>query len=105
MKFSWIGLVRFQPFDEECDSASYGEGSRIPLVLPLLVVASAFLVVAGLLLALAGYPLTASPILLVAAATSAVTAGVEWNAGMKARALNQLFVAVLAVCLLVVLAS
>jgi hypothetical protein len=103
MKFTWVGLTRLKPFDETDDRVSYADGTKLPSVLAYLVILAAFLAFAALTLAIAGHVKTTLSVGLLAIAASAVTAGVEWNAGMKARALNQLIPALVLLLLIVLL--
>jgi hypothetical protein len=94
MKFQLAGLVRMKPFDESTDAtradAVYGKTS----VLSVGVIMSALLSLVALFLALV-HAAFAFPAVGLAVAVSALTAGLEWNAGLKARAANQLFATVL----------
>lgn len=93
MKISIAGLVRLKPFDEASDKVHHG-------TLPLLALGvwTSFLVAAsGLVLAVFERPI-AKDTMIMAIAISTVTAGVEWHSGLRARALNQLFV--MALCAL-----
>jgi hypothetical protein len=94
MKFSVAGALRLKPFDESADGLRHGERySRAPLLAAGVIAAFVF-AIAGLILAMAGHS-QAMNVLLLAIALSAITSGIEWHAGMCARALNQLFAMVL----------
>lgn len=87
----WLLL---KPFDESQELAQisrvYDQGG----VLAAAIIASALASCAGLVLAAVGSSWGLA-VIGVAISASAVTAGLEWNAGLKARALNQLFSACL----------
>lgn len=90
MKISIHGLLRLKPFDESADGLCHEkEYRRSPLMAAGIVIGAA-LAVLSLILVIVGSE-WGLKVLLLAVAVSAVTAGFEWHAGMKARALNQLF--------------
>lgn len=97
MKFSPKGLWRLKPFVEDGEIAekAYAQNGLIQMG----IIASFLLSVIALVLVLAqsdfGWPVVG-----LAIAASSVTSGLEWNAGLKARALNQLFTNVLMVGLI-----
>lgn len=95
LRFSWLGLVKFRPFDErEEDSAESNLLHKKMMVLLLNCVAA--LCVTGALIALVfegTFWLYKLPMLSVACV--AVVAGIYWNEGLKAKSLNQLFMAVI----------
>lgn len=102
MKFSWSGALRMKPFDETADAALAGKTYAMSATLSVLVVVAAMLSLAALVLVLFEHPAALST-LGAAVAVTAVTSGVEWSAGLKARALNQLFAAVVVVAVVSVL--
>lgn len=94
MKFSVAGALRLKPFDESADGVRHREQyARSPLLAIGVIGAFAF-AIAGLFLAIAAHSQAMNAVLL-AIALSSLTAGLEWHAGMRARALNQLFAMVL----------
>lgn len=102
MRFDRSGLIRLKPFDESEDAAQAGSIYATSAVLTIGVVASAVLALVALLLALTKNDI--APLMLaVAAAASGITAGFEWNAGLKARALNQLCSTVVVVSVIAML--
>ena len=94
MRVSVTGLMRLKPFDE---SAERQAALKADTSMPFLGVG----VVAGACLSLASFVLVlldkqyALDVLALALSVSAVTAGLEWHAGLKANALNQIFSVVL----------
>jgi len=102
MRFDRSGLLRLKPFDESEDAAKAGSIYATSAVLTIGVVTSAVLALVALLLALTKNDV-ALLMLAVATAASGITAGFEWNAGLRARALNQLFCTVVAVSAVAVL--
>lgn len=96
MRFSFTGLLKLKPFDESDDAKRETELFATNNLLALGVLASFLLALCALGLTLTGSHL-AWFALSSAAAVSAITAGLEWNAGLHARALNQLFITVIVV--------
>lgn len=92
MKFSLIGLVRLKPFEESVDGVRPGAVYAKSGFFTLAILLGAALNFVALGFALARHPEEAIDVLCVAIAVSAVTAGMEWNSGLRARALNQLVV-------------
>ena len=91
MRFTLLGLLRAKPFDESSDPPAGDIYVRSPL-LAVLIVLGAGLCLAGMYqAATGGSSETVVVLIALAVAVSAITAGIEWNAGLKARALNQLF--------------
>lgn len=84
--------LRFKPFDETSDGLVAGGVYARSSILTVAVFAGACLGVASLVLALTANPV-APRVLAAALGVSAITAGLEWHAGLKARSLNQLFAA------------
>lgn len=99
MKFSLRGLVRLQPFDESPDVDRAGAIYANSRLMALGVIGSFLLAVIALVLTIMASPF-AWPALAIGVGVSAVTAGLEWNAGLRARSLNQLFVTGLAAVLI-----
>lgn len=102
MKFNPGGILHLKPFDETTDAQVAGATYASSPLLAIGILASAGLGLAALALVLFGLP-SALPVLGMCVAASAVTAGLEWHANLKARALNQLFAALVmtgVVCLL-----
>jgi hypothetical protein len=99
MKISIAGLARLKPFDEKQDHSIAGSVYAGSVILKVGVISSVFLAAAALLAAVQG-SVHASNIVALAVAVSALTAGMEWHAGLRARALNQLFVTVLCACVI-----
>ncbi|BBN90684.1 hypothetical protein [Azospira sp. I09] len=90
MKIHLPGLLQLKPFDESADARIAGKIYASSPALAAGVVISGVLGVAALGLQLFGHE-SALPVLGLCIAVSAVTAGLEWHANLKARALNQLF--------------
>lgn len=104
MKCSLSGLVRLKPFDESEEKPKAGTIYADSVFFGVAIVAGGFLALTALALAFAGSK-HALEVLAGAVGLSAVTAGFEWHAGLKAKALNQLFAVVLAALLFGVLGS
>lgn len=104
MKYWLTRLVRLKPFDESAETPRAGTIYANSVFFTIAIGASAFLAVTAFALALAGAK-HAQEVLAGAVGLSAVTAGVEWHAGLKARALNQLFTVVLAAFLFAILSA
>lgn len=102
MKYSLSGLVRLKPFDESEETPRAGSIYAGSAFFTVAIVASGFLALTALALAVTGSE-HALEVLAGAVGISAVTAGLEWHAGLKAKALNQLFTVVLAAILFGVL--
>ena len=94
LRFSWLGLVKFRPFDEqEEDGADSKLLHKKTMVLILNCVAA--LCVTGALIALAFEgTLWLYQLPMLSVACIAVVAGIYWNEGLKSKSLNQLFMAV-----------
>lgn len=88
------GLLRLKPFDETADEVEPGAVYAKSWALTLGVAASAGLASLALLLAATGST-AAMTVLAICVAISSVTAHLEWHAGLRARALNQLFATLL----------
>lgn len=102
MNINLRGLLQLKPFDESADARVAGKTYASSPLLAAGIVVSGILGVLALGLQLFGHE-SALPVLGLCIATSAVTAGLEWHANLKARALNQLFAAVVVtvvICLL-----
>lgn len=93
MKFTIAGLFKLKPFDEEAEAELAQEKYKGSRVLRLSVGVTAAMAVCGLMLTVLESQ-AAMRVTFAAVGASAVTAGMEWNAGLRARALNQLFVTV-----------
>lgn len=105
MKLNARDFLKLKPFDETSDALVSGSVYERSPILTMAIVLSAILSIASLVFVLASQP-AALHVLAAAIGVSAVTAGLEWHAGLKARALNQLTAAgVVAIgfCLLPVL--
>ncbi|MBN9424734.1 MAG: hypothetical protein BGO63_10470 [Candidatus Accumulibacter sp. 66-26] len=98
MKLSLLGLMKLKPFDETDEKPKAGSIYANSVWFSAVIMAGGFLALAALALGVAGSEY-AFNILAIAMCISAVTAGMEWHAGLKAIALNQLFTAVLAALL------
>ncbi len=96
MKYSLRGLLQLKPFDDTADSRAAGPIYASSPLLAAGIVISASLGILSLGLLLFGHE-SAITVLGLSIATSAVTSGLEWHAGLKARALNQIFVTVVLV--------
>lgn len=94
MKTRFRDWLRLRPFDESAESdGALGAYSQSPLLM-VAAVATVLLAVAAAGLAIAGFP-QAFDTIRASIAAGAVTAGLEWNAGLKARALNHMFMVLL----------
>lgn len=103
MKIRIGQMLKLKPFDETDDLLQAGAFYASTRLHMICVVCSAALAVSALMLAILG--LAGSLVTLaIAVALSAVTAGLEWNAGLRARALNQLFTTVIVTLCIAVLA-
>lgn len=98
MKCSLIGLVRLKPFDETEETPRAGTIYAGSVFFTVAILAGGFLALTALALAVVGSK-HALEAFASAVGISAVTAGFEWHAGLKAKALNQLFAVVLAAIL------
>lgn len=96
MKISLAGFLKFKPFDEASDGVDYEERYANSRALSIGIVLSFSVAFVGLLLAIIGHE-AAIDTVLIAVGISAVVSGMEWHSGLRARALNQLFVTVLCV--------
>ena len=91
MRFTLLGLLKAKPFDESSDPPAGDVYVRSPL-LAVLILLGAGLGLAGMYQsATSGSLESVVALISLAVAVSSITAGIEWNAGLKARALNQLF--------------
>jgi hypothetical protein len=90
VKITITGLLALKPFDEAAESARAGSTYANSVILTVGVVSSAALAFAAVAMALTGHR-QAMLVIGVAIGVSAITTGFEWNAGLRARALNQLF--------------
>lgn len=90
MKINLPGLLQLKPFDESADARIAGKTYASSPALTAGVAISAVLGVLALGLQLFSHE-SALTVLGLCVAVSAVTAGLEWHANLKARALNQLF--------------
>lgn len=93
---SWRGLCRLKPFDDGPEDERAPESYRSSVLMTVLSGASSLTAIGAVLGAATGLS-AALELLGVALGLSAITAGLEWHAGLRARALNQLFVIVLVV--------
>jgi len=96
MKISLIGALRLKPFDEHVDARCAGALYARSRILTALVLATALSALVALGMVFVGHPSSLLAIG-VSVSISAITAGMEWHAGLHARALNQLFATVIAV--------
>lgn len=94
MKCSLSGLIRLKPFDESEERPKAGAIYAGSVFFSVAIIACAFLAITALALSIVK-SVHAIEILACTIGVSAVTAGVEWHAGLRARALNQLFSVVL----------
>ena len=85
MNINLRGLLQLKPFDESADALIAGKTYASSPALAAGVVVSAFLGLLALGLQLFGQ-VSALPALGLCVAVSAVTAGLEWHANLKARA-------------------
>lgn len=104
MKCSLIGLLRLKPFDESEENPRAGAIYAESTFFTLAILASSFLAITALALAFTGSNHSIE-VMAGAVGISAVTAGFEWHAGLKAKALNQLCTVVVASLLFGVLGS
>lgn len=104
MKYSFSGLMRLKPFDESGEKARAGAIYAESVFFTIAILASGGLAITSLTLVIANSEY-ALEVLASAVGMSAVTAGLEWHVGLKAKALNQLFSAVLASLLFGALSS
>ena len=91
MKFSWLGLLQLKPFEETTDSDIAGDLYARSFAVTLGVVASPCLLLLAMILALSNHQREAIHAYAIGIGISAVVSGLEWNAGAKTRALNNLF--------------
>ena len=94
MKFSVRGLMRLKPFDELEDVQMAGRIYAESWIFTVGIVASAILAIVGLILSVLGSEMAMS-VLVGAVIVSTLLAGIEWSSGLRARALNQLYVTIL----------
>ena len=104
MKMSLAGLLVLKPFDESLDAPIAGKVYSNSTLLTIGVVWAFILAAAALILVIVKHT-GALEVLAVAVAVSAVTSGMEWNAGLRARALNQLLITVLVAIGIVAISS
>lgn len=90
MKLRLRDCLRLKPFDESEETGSALLAYYRSPLLMVAAVATGLLAVAAAGLALAGFPQTVDT-LYAGVGTAAITSGLEWNAGLKARAMNHLF--------------
>ena len=91
IKFSLLGCLKLKPFDEEEDARIAGSVYWSSGFLSTAIAVNAFLSVGALLFVVFGMSDASIKVSLLVLAISSVVSGLEWNAGLKARALNQLF--------------
>ena len=99
VKVSLRGLWRLKPFDASADAAFVGENFSPSLILDVLVNASTLTTLATLILLLFGYYGHARTMFACSLGLTAICAGAEWHAGLKAHALNHLCSTVLYLCM------
>lgn len=99
MRVSIAGLIRLKPFDESADAGRAGKMYANDKLMAVGVIASFLLAVIALALTITVNRF-ALPVLGIGVGVSAITAGFEWNAGLRARSLNQLFATILAAALI-----
>lgn len=104
MRISIVGLMRLKPFDESADADRAGAMYANDRFMALGVIVSFVFAVIALVLTITASRF-AWPALAIGVGVSAVTARLEWNAGLRARSLNQLFATVLATALICLLAT
>lgn len=104
MKISLIGALRLKPFDEHVDARCAGALYARSRILTAFVLGTALSALLALGMVLASHPNSFLAIG-VSVSMSAITAGMEWHAGLHARALNQLFATVIAVVGISLIAS
>lgn len=92
--FSFKGLRVLKPFDETADNQRAGAIYADSVLFSMAIVAAAFLVLTALVMLIAGFK-NSREVFVLAMAIYAVMAGFEWHAGLKAKALNNLFMVVL----------
>ena len=88
MRISIAGLMRLKPFDESADPDGAEAMYANDRLMACSVVGSFVLVAIALVLTIAASRF-AWVALAVGVGASAVTAGLEWNAGLRARSLNR----------------
>lgn len=101
LKFSWVGLLRLRPFSEQEESSAENEFLHQKPVVLVLNLAGLLFVITDLLSLLFGNSQSQIRHSLLAVGCVAIVAGIYWNAGFKAKSLNQLFMAVLYAALFV----
>ena len=92
LQFSWLGLVKFRPFDEK-DEDDEERNSLYQNPVEVLLNCFALLCLIEMLF----MPYGPESIIIFtssAAAFASINAGVYWNTGFRAKALNQLFTSV-----------
>lgn len=103
LKFSVNGLLRLKPFDEEPEARRASLIYVSSLAWSLIVVLSGVLTLSALVMVILNHP-RAIQVFALAVGVSAVVAGFEWHAGLRARPLNQLIgTVVISLILLVVM--
>lgn len=98
MRWSISGLLKLKPFDESEDVRRASDIYAGSIFFTVSIVVSSVLALAALVFSVTDAT-NALVLLGIAVGISAVAAGLEWHAGLKARAMNQLFAVVLVCCL------
>lgn len=96
MKPSLQGFLRFKPFDETVDTPLLENGVYRKPILTLGIISGALLTIMAFVLAFVDEE-SAVAFLALGTAVSTLTAGFEWQAGLRAKPLNQLFVSAVVV--------
>lgn len=91
MRISLRGLLRLKPFDESADGDFAEKNFSPSLTLDILVNASTLTTIGALVFVLLGRYGDAATMLALTLGLTALCAGAEWHAGLKAHALNHLF--------------
>lgn len=95
VRISLRGLLRLKPFDESRDCAFAEEDFSPSPTLDVLVNASTLTAIAALAFVLLGHYGDATTMLACSLGLTAICAGAEWHAGLRAHAMNHLFSTVL----------
>lgn len=94
MKFNAKDILKLKPFDESEEEKIAGSKYANSILLTIGILLSTGLIGLGGILAVAGSN-HALDFLGIGVVVSAITGGIEWHSGLKAKACNQLFACLL----------
>lgn len=100
MRFSFFGLLLMQPFEDEQEAAQSEKVFETQWHIVALAVLSALFCISGIVMTFLSEQTTARNLILISLGILAINAGFQWQQGLKARALNHLYSAMIVVLLM-----